>query len=214
MRVPVLTAGLVLAALFAASAYATVRPLRSGDARLLNRAPTYEEQIAEQVAARLTHLHPKVRCGPLGIPTGYGILGITLFEGPRAAGYFLMLPQICEELAAFRASPASYDPRTCADEDCMSKSSGVAMALATVAHESYHLLGYRDEGRVECYGMQSIWFVANRLGASIAESQAIGSLYATQMYPQRRTKTPAYWSPDCRDGGKLDLRPGLARWPS
>ena len=88
------------------------------------------------------------------------------------------------------------------------------MALATVAHESYHLLGYRDEGRVECYGMQSIWFVANRLGASIAESQAIGSLYATQMYPQRRTKTPAYWSPECRDGGKYDLRHSLARWPS
>jgi hypothetical protein len=214
MRVRVLAAGLALAALFAASAYATVRPLRPGDAKLLNRAPTYEEQIAEQVAARLTHLHPKVRCGPLGIPTGYGILGITLFEGPHAAGYFLMLPQICEELAAFRASPTSYDPRACTDNVCMSKSAGVAMALATVAHESYHLLGYRDEGRVECYGMQSIWFVANRLGASIAESQAIGSLYATQMYPQRRTKTPAYWSPECRDGGKLDLRPRLAGWPS
>src|SRR5438445_13268372 len=124
MRLSVLAATLVLAALLATVAHATVRPVRPSDAPLLNRPATYEEQIAEQVAARLTHLHPKVRCGPLGIPTGYGILGITLFEGPRAAGYFLMLPQICEELASFRASPASYDPRTCADEDCMSKSSG------------------------------------------------------------------------------------------
>ena len=62
--------------------------------------------------------------------------------------------------------------------------------------------------------MQSIWFVANKLGASIDESQALASLYATQMYPQRRTLTPKYWSAQCRDGGKLDLRPSLARWPS
>jgi hypothetical protein len=214
MRLSALAAALVLAALVATVAQATVRPLRPSDARLLNRPATYEEQIAEQVAARLTHLHPKVRCGPLGIPSGYGILGITLFDGTRAAGYFLMLPQLCTELAAFRASPSSYDPRACADEACLNKVANTAMALATVSHESYHLLGYRNEGQVECYGMQSIWFVASKLGAPLAEAQAIGSFYATQMYPLRRTRTPAYWSAQCKDGGKLDLRPSLARWPS
>jgi hypothetical protein len=90
----------------------------------------------------------------------------------------------------------------------------MAMALAVVAHESYHILGYSNEAQVECYGMQSIWFVANKLGASIAESQALASFYATRMYPLRRTQTPQYWSPECKDGGKLDLRPTLARWPS
>jgi hypothetical protein len=214
MRLSALLAVLVLAALLATVAHATVRPLRPSDAALLNRPATYEEQIAEQVAARLTHLHPKVRCGPLGVPTGYGILGITLFDGTRAAGYFLMLPQLCAELAAFRASPATYDPRTCTDEACLNKVANTAMALATVSHESYHLLGYRNEGQVECYGMQSIWFVASKLGAPLPEAQAIGAFYATQMYPLRRTRTPAYWSPQCKDGGKLDLRPSLARWPS
>ena len=62
------------------------------------------------------------------------------------------------------------------------------MALAVVAHESYHVLGYWNEAQVECYGMQSIWFVANKLGASVDESQALAALYATQMYPQRRTR--------------------------
>jgi hypothetical protein len=214
MRLSALVAAFALAALLATVAQATVRPLRPSDARLLNRPATYEEQIAEQVAARLTHLHPKVRCGPLGIPSGYGILGITLFDGTRAAGYFLMLPQLCAELAAFRASPASYDPRACSDEACVNKVANTAMALATVSHESYHLLGYRNEGQVECYGMQSIWFVASKLGAPLAEAQAIASFYATQMYPLRRTRTPAYWSAQCKDGGKLDLRPSLARWPS
>jgi hypothetical protein len=209
-----LLAAAAVAVLFAASASATLRPLRPGDAALLRRPATYEEQVAEQVAARLTHTHPQVRCGPLGVPSGYGIVGITLFDGARPAGYFLMLPEMCNDLAAFHANPASYDPRSCADESCLQRVANAAMALATVAHESYHLLGYRNEAKVECYGMQSIWFVASKLGASLAESQAIASFYATEIYPQRRTKTPAYWSPECRDGGTLDLRPSLARWPS
>jgi hypothetical protein len=214
MRVSLVVAAALLAAVFAASAAATLRPLRAGDAVLLKRPATYEEHIAEQVAARLTRLQPQVRCGALGISSGYGILGITLFDGTQPAGYFLMLPDMCDALAAFRASPTTYDPRSCTDETCLQTVAGAAMALATVSHESYHLLGYRNEARVECYGMQSIWFVASKLGASLAESQALGSFYAKQMYPLRRTRTPAYWSADCRDGGKLDLRPSLARWPS
>ncbi len=214
MRLGVLVTALVCAALFAAAALATVRPLRPNDQQLLRRAPTYEEQVAQQVAARLTHLHPQVRCGALGIPGGYGILGITLFDAKGPAGYFLMLPQMCADLAAFHASPGSYDPAACADQACFNRVAGAAMALATVSHESYHLLGYRNEAQVECYGMQSIWFVANKLGASLLLSQAIATFYATHMYPQRRTQTPAYWSPQCRDGGKYDLRPTLARWPS
>ena len=62
--------------------------------------------------------------------------------------------------------------------------------------------------------MQSIWFVANKLGALVAEAQALATFYATRMYPQRRTQTPTYWSAECRDGGKYDLRKSLARWPS
>ena len=214
MRVVVLLTAALVAAVLAASAHATVRPVRPADAKLLDRPATYEERVAEQVAARLTHLQPQVRCGSLGIPSGYGILGITLFTGTRPAGYFLMLPEMCRDLAAFHASPSSYDPRDCNDESCAERVAGAAMALATVAHESYHLLGYRDESKVECYGMQSIWFVASKLGAPLDEAQALASFYATRMYPLRRTRTPAYWSAQCRDGGTLDLRPSLARWPS
>jgi hypothetical protein len=214
MRSLALAAAVLVAGLCATAAHATVRPLRPADAKLLNRPATPEEQIAEAVAARLTRLQPKVRCGPLGVPSGYGILGITLFEGSHPAGYFLMLPDLCKQLAAFRASPASYDPRACTDGECLSRDADAAMAIATVSHESYHLLGYKNEAKVECYGMQSIWFVASKLGASIAESQAIASFYATRMYPLRRTRTPAYWSSECREGGTLDLRPTSASWPS
>jgi hypothetical protein len=125
-----------------------------------------------------------------------------------------MIPQMCADLEAFRNDPTAYDPRACTDNACVQSVFGAAMALATVSHESYHLLGYRNEAQVECYGMQSIWFVANKLGATVDESQAIAQFYATKMYPLRRTETPTYWSPQCRDGGSYDLRPQLHRWPS
>ena len=213
MRLRPILAAALLAAVAASVAQATVRPLRPADARLLKRAPTYEETIAAQVAARLTRLRPQVRCGSLGIPLK-SATGVTIYDAKGPGEYFLMLPSMCDALASFRASPASYDPRTCADGACLQRVSRLAMALATVSHESYHLLGYHNEAQVECYGMQSIWFVASKLGAPLDLSQALAKVYATEMYPLRRVETPTYWSAQCRDGGKLDLRASLTRWPS
>jgi hypothetical protein len=124
-----------------------------------------------------------------------------------------MRPAECTYLAWFHEAPARWDPRTCAAADC-ARVDDVVVALAVVAHESYHVLGYANEAQVECYGMQSIWYVANKLGAPIAEAQALASLYATRMYASRRTQTPTYWSAECRDGGRYDLRPASHAWPS
>jgi hypothetical protein len=212
MRPAFILAAVVLAGIFAASASATARPITAQDRALLARPATYEEQIAEQVARRLTGHSASVRCGSLGI-SDPRVLGVTPISQGHALDYFLMRPLQCTNLAWFHETPARWDPRTCSESDC-ARVPGMAMALAVVAHESYHLLGYFNEAQVECYGMQSIWFVANKLGASIDESQALASLYATRMYPQRRTYSPTYWSAECRDGGKYDLRRALARWPS
>jgi hypothetical protein len=212
MRPVSILAAVVLAGIFTASASATARPITAQDRALLARPATYEEQIAEQVARRLTGHSASVRCGSLGI-SDPRVLGVTPISHGHALDYFLMRPLQCTNLAWFHETPARWDPRTCSESDC-ARVPGMAMALAVVAHESYHLLGYFNEAQVECYGMQSIWFVANKLGASIDESQALASLYATRMYPQRRTYSPTYWSAECRDGGKYDLRRALARWPS
>jgi hypothetical protein len=212
MRLASIFAAVVLAGVLAASASATARPVTPQDRALLARPATYEEQIAEQVARRLTGHNASVRCGSLGI-SDPNVLGVTPLLNGHSFDYFLMRPLQCTNLAWFHQAPARWDPRTCVESDC-ARVAGMAMALAVVAHESYHLLGYSNEAQVECYGMQSIWFVANKLGASIDESQALASLYATRMYPQRRTGSPRYWSAECRDGGKLDLRPSLHRWPS
>jgi|SRR6266481_2004260 len=212
MRLASLVAAVVLAGVLAASASATARPVTPQDRALLARPATYEEQIAQQVARRLTGHNASVRCGSLGI-SDPRVLGVTPLQNGRSFDYFLMRPAECTYLAWFRQAPARWDPRICGESDC-ARVGSIVMALAVVAHESYHLLGYSNEAQVECYGMQSIWFVANKLGASVDESQVLAQLYATRMYPQRRTQTPTYWSAQCRDGGKLDLRPSLARWPS
>ena len=196
---------------FAGAAHATARPITAHDKALLARPATYEEKIAEAVAGRLTRHTVSVRCGDIGEPSY--VLGVTPFVGSHALDYFLMRPDECTYLAWFDRSPARWDPRTCVGSDCQYVPD-IAMALAVVAHESYHILGYVNEARVECYGMQSIWYVATKLGASLAEAQAIAAFYAKDIYPLRETQTPAYWTPDCRDGGRYDLRPQSHAWPS
>ena len=216
MRVAILLAAAAVASVAAASAHAQARPLRPGDAALLRRAPTPEELVAQAVAKRLTRLSPTVRCGALGIdvPPGMLVTGITLLPPHGPADYFLLLPEECNYLAWFRQSPRRYDPASCTDDACMQLASKAALALATVSHESYHVLGYRLEKQVECYGMQSIWFVATSLGASVAEGQRIASFYWQTTYANRQQTTPAYWSAECRDGGRYDLRPASHSWPS
>ena len=216
MRLRILLGAVLVAGLAAASAHGSTRPLRPADAALLKRAPTKEEVIAEAVAARLTRRHPKVRCGSLGLdlPPGELVTGITLMPPQGLPTYFLLLPEMCDYLAWFRADPERYDPDLCTDSNCITTDEMASLALATVSHESYHVLGYRDEARVECYGMQSIWFVATSLGATVAEGQRIAAFYWTHLYAERRTSTPTYWSAQCRDGGKYDLRPDSHGWPS
>jgi hypothetical protein len=148
------------------------------------------------------------------VPPGDLVTGITLLPLHGPAAYFLLLPDMCTYLSWFRQSPENFDPGTCQDAECLQRASEAALALATVSHESYHVLGYRLEKRVECYGMQSIWFVATSLGASVAEGQRIAAYYWRTTYAQRRVATPTYWSAECRDGGKYDLRPASHNWPS
>lgn len=88
-----------------------------------------------------------------------------------------------------------------------------AEAIQTLAHESIHLKGDPVEADAECYGMQAIASVAEQLGDTPDDGLAIAQYYATLLYPQRQTQAPAYWSPECRPGGALDLTPDDGVWP-
>jgi hypothetical protein len=205
---------LVLLLLLAlAPAAGAVTPVSPADAALLARPATPNERLAESVAARLTRQKPVVRCTV--VPLGSGELGVTPFVNGRPVGYFLLSSEVCANLAAFRVRPSAYDPSACTDNTCLERAAEMAQSIQTIAHESYHTLGYMQEATAECYGVQSLWYAAHRLGASVSLSQELAQFYWREIYPLRRTSPhPEYWSAQCRDGGKLDLRPKTHGWPS
>jgi hypothetical protein len=104
-----------------------------------------------------------------------------------------------------------------------------AVAILTLAHESIHLGGVvggqlsnglsvgdqQAEAKADCYGMQKMSYVAEQLGDTPDDAQAIAAYFWDRIYPRARTSSYAhYWSADCRPGGPLDIRPsGATAWP-
>ena len=140
---------------------------------------------------------------------------MTPFVNGRPVGYFLLELRGLRRARGVPENHSSYDPAACTTNACLDRVAETVQAIQTISHESYHVLGWQSEAAAECYGMQSLWYTANRLGASVALSQELASWYWVHLYPLRRTSShPEYWSAECRDGGKLDLRPATHGWPS
>ena len=91
--------------------------------------------------------------------------------------------------------------------------SQTARAVAVLAHESWHLKGERDEGRTECFALQSGVDLARRLGAT--DDTARRMMRQQLAENALRTSGDAEYlvPPECRDGGELDLNPGSSRFP-
>jgi hypothetical protein len=111
-------------------------------------------------------------------------------------------PEICAGLArlADRRIPIVGPPAADA----------LAWSLGALAHEAQHASGVRNEVRADCYGMQSIATAAGALGRTAAEGRYLAALYWKHWYVWLDQR---YRSRECRDGGRLDLNPGIARWP-
>jgi hypothetical protein len=102
-----------------------------------------------------------------------------------------------------------------------------ATAMLSLAHESVHAGGVVGgtlpsglavgdplaEAKAECFGMQWIPYVAERLGDTADDAQAIAAYAWDAIYPRERTAAPPYWSADCRSWGPLDIGPPGAAWP-
>jgi hypothetical protein len=86
------------------------------------------------------------------------------------------------------------------------------LAMHVLAHESWHMYGVEDEPTTDCYALQTVALVADRLGASRDFAGALGAYYIAH-YPRIRAAPPGYESDECRDGGELDLRPAVTVWP-
>jgi hypothetical protein len=86
----------------------------------------------------------------------------------------------------------------------------IARALHVLAHESSHLAGIRSEAVADCYGLQRTAFVAKSLGADAYDAQRFAFIALEE---RRVSAPPDYRSPECRNGGELDLDSTSDIWP-
>jgi hypothetical protein len=115
--------------------------------------------------------------------------------GPPEPETFLA-PATCDGLARFAKShKATFEN---------------AWAVQTLAHEAFHMRGVRDESVTECYGLQWTAYVASQLGADVRHAEAAARVAWAVGYDQLPDE---YKSGDCRDGGRLDLRPAVTEFP-
>jgi hypothetical protein len=85
-------------------------------------------------------------------------------------------------------------------------------AVLVLSHESQHLRGVQSEADAQCYAIQTVARVAERLGSPPAEARAVAAHFLAVDEPLMPTD---YSLPDgCVDGGSLDLDPQSSSWPT
>jgi hypothetical protein len=87
----------------------------------------------------------------------------------------------------------------------------VADGLVVLTHEGTHFTSAgSNEAVVECRAMQNAHLVAARLGIDEDYARRLAKLYWERAYPRN---DPVYGSPECRDGGLMDVHPEASDWP-
>jgi len=104
----------------------------------------------------------------------------------------------CEHLRDWLRSPKTDPTR---DE---------VIAVHVLAHEAWHLRGEINEAITECSSLQRTAAVAESLGAAPVAAQRLAEAYWADVYP---FMPGDYRSPDCVNGGDLDLDPASDLWP-
>ena len=86
----------------------------------------------------------------------------------------------------------------------------LANSVLTLGHETVHVAPGGDEAVATCYGLQRMRRAGVLLGAPRAYADSLAELAWSGLYPFGLAK---YHSPECKNGGKLDLNPRIPRWP-
>jgi len=174
----------------------------------------HQDRIHEQnrlaaVASELAGRDVSVRCpGFLGsLVDVHGEAGRVQFDAEgRPADTTALSPETCKALKHLdRVDFACLDRGDCAYSEFKA-----GWAAHTLAHEAFHLRGYRDEAVTECYGFQNTAFVAERLGVA---SDRAGKLQTWLFLEGYANEPQEYQSMQCADGGALDLHPDSHSWP-
>ncbi len=122
--------------------------------------------------------------------------GVALVGGDRA----YLTPERCYDLYRL-----AYKDET--------TSSQTARAIAVLAHEAWHLRGVDDESTTECYALQSGVKLGVRLGLSEGRARQMMRQQLTENALNGGSSLEYLVSAECRNGGRLDLNPGVAAFP-
>ena len=163
------------------------------------------DRVAEEISGRRD---VSVRCGTTADPS---ILGSVTFYGASPGREALLAPPVCSMLhRLWEGRRPSLACTELGHGQCGQEVLELAWAASALAHESYHLGGVRNEAAAECYGLQSTARVARRLHAPPAYAARLGTYTFWNVRPP---VDYGYFSPECRDGGTLDLHPASGVWP-
>ncbi len=122
--------------------------------------------------------------------------GVAEVGGERA----YLTPEIC------------FDLYRLAFEDDV-RGSRTGRAIAVLAHEAWHLRGERDEGKTECYGLQSGVEIGRALGLSEERARQLMRQQLAENALRGAGSVEYLVPPECRDGGSLDLDAGRSDFP-
>jgi hypothetical protein len=86
-------------------------------------------------------------------------------------------------------------------------------AIAVLAHEAWHLRGESNEGRTECFALQSGVELGRRLGLSEERARQLMRQQLTENALRGAGSFEYRVPPECRDGGELDLDPAGSSFP-
>lgn len=154
------------------------------------------------------------------------------------SGEVELAPFVCGPLESFRtatrkpriwcyAGPDRYGQRYPCDEMpqeyggrcqieghaqvCKTLTADLALAALGLAHEAAHLKGISTEADAQCYAVQTVARVVNRLGARWPYAKDVAQIAFQQLsYFPKAYRLPR----GCRDGGPLDLHPARRGWPT
>lgn len=152
-----------------------------------------ETLIADAITP-ITNRKIYVHCTTFNLSTnGISTHGETPFIGDKPLPIIELSKATCDNIDDFSNSKAKVP----ADNEQL-------QALITIAHEAFHTTGTIDEAETDCYALQRIDSVAEKLGANKSEA---ASIQQRAVRLQRNTAATGYNSSECRDGGAFDLDP-------
>jgi hypothetical protein len=173
-----------------------------------------EEQRYAAIASQIAQRPVGVHCQSLGgelVDVSWEDGRVEFDDFGRPDDHTDLKRRICKSLAHFSRDLTLPEFR-CVDKGgpCTKRVVDDIWAAHILAHESIHLGGEHSEIAAECSGLQYTAFVAREFGADEDRAHAVADYAWRYLYK----KTPGnYQSQDCRNGGRLDLRPGDPVWP-